>query len=303
MDEHDRTRYIWLKVLTILGPTVFVAGGELIRTYYLVAHFSSATVSFLAIGTTLVGAIIFSWYVFRVMERLERERRTYKEAVLSLKERERIAREMHDGVAQNLAVLKIEAYKLKDVCDRHDDAAMKEEIAILETLLNQTYLEVRQTLYDLRASRRLDEGFWPTIERQAQDFERSNGIRVILQPLNPPDELWNELASMQILRIIQEALANVRKHAHARRVDICCERSGRVIRFTIQDDGQGFLTGDQEVDPQDHYGLAVMKERAEAIGGSLTIFSQPGEGTIVTLVIPIEGRGMESGKSKAHAGG
>jgi len=300
MDE--RNPYLWLKVLTIIGPTAFVAGGEFFRTYYLVSHFSPATVSLFAIGTTLVGAIIFSWYMFRALERLETERRTFKEAVLSLKERERIAREMHDGIAQNLAVLKIEAYKLKDLVKRHDEAALHQEIDILEILLNQTYLEVRQTLYDLRASQRLDEGFWPTIERQVQEFERRNGVRVILQPLNPPVELWNELASVQILRIIQEALANVRQHARARRVDVRCLREARTIHFTVQDDGQGFPR--EEVGTQsDHYGLAVMKERAEAIGGHLQVDSLIGQGTTVTLVIPIDGRGMENGKGKTHVSG
>jgi signal transduction histidine kinase len=299
----DRTRYLWLKLLTILGPTLFVAVAELVRDYYLTPRFSPATVSGIAVCTTLVGAVIFSWYVFRAMERLETERRTYKEAVLSLKERERIAREMHDGIAQNLAVLKIEAYKLKDsAAQLESSAAMLEHLDLFEKLLNQTYLEVRQTLYDLRASRRLDEGFWPTIERQVREFERHTGVPVQLKPLEPREELWSDLASMQILRIIQEALANVRKHARARSVDLECVREGRTIEFMIRDDGLGFVPGTIGAEP-DHYGLAVMKERAEAIGGYLMVDSQAGRGTTVTLRIPVEGRGSDGGKGKTHAGG
>ena len=298
----DRARYLWLKLLTILGPTLFVAGAEFVRSVYLRPHFSPTAVSLIAVGTTLVGAIVFSWYVFRAMERLETERRTYKEAMLSLQERERIAREMHDGVAQNLAVLKLEAYKLKDCVGRHDQDAIHQEIDTFEALLNQTYLEVRQTLFDLRASRKLDEGFWPTVERQVQEFERQTGVRVAFQPLTPRQELWNELASVQILRIIQEALANVRKHARARRVDLSCEREGRVVRFVIRDDGEGFIAS--EIGSQsDHYGLSVMRERAETIGGRLTVSSGPDQGTTITLVIPVDGRGVDSGKSKAHGGG
>lgn len=298
----DQRPYLWLKILTIVGPTAYVAGGEIFRTYYLTRHFSPTTVSALAVGTTLVGAIIFSWYVFRAIERLETERRTFKEALLSLKERERIAREMHDGVAQNLAVLKIEAYKLKDFVHHHDESGLRQEIEVLEALLNQTYLEVRQTLYDLRASQRLDEGFWPIIERQAKEFERTTNIRVIVQPLSPPDELWSDLASVQILRIIQEALANVRQHAQARRVDVRCIRQERVVEFIIADDGVGFAMEGRE-GSTDHYGLEVMRERAEAIGGKLDIESHLGDGTTVRILVPIDGRGMDGGKGKTHVGG
>ena len=139
----DRSRYLWLKLLTILGPTLFVAGGEWVRLAYLRYHFAPPVVSGIAVATTLVGAVVFSWYVFRAMERLETERRTYKEALLSLKERERIAREMHDGVAQNLAVLKMESYKLREMLG---DGEARSELETMDKLINQTYLEVRQTL-------------------------------------------------------------------------------------------------------------------------------------------------------------
>jgi signal transduction histidine kinase len=301
VDEWERQRYARLKLLTVLGPTVFVAVGEWVRSEFLAPRFSAETVSLITVGVTLIGAIVFSWYVFRVMERLETERRTYKEAVLALKERERIAREMHDGLAQNLAVLKLEAFKLKEACGR-DNRDVMQNVENLEALLNQTYLEVRQSLYDLRVSQGLGEGFWPTVERQVQEFERRTGIKCILQPLNPPQELWNELASVQILRIIQEALANVRKHARARRVDIRCQQLGRTVEFVIEDDGVGFHAEPSAL-RGDHYGLSVMRERAEAVGGTLTIESAPARGTKVIITVPIEGKANESGKSKSHVGG
>lgn len=294
----DRARYWRLKVLTVLGPTVFVAVGELVHAYLLKPYFPPAVVSALVIISTFVGAMVFSWYVFRVMERLEQERLAYKDAVLALKERERIAREMHDGVAQNLAVLKLETYKLRDLADGQTN--LLDEVEQVDKLINQTYLEVRQTLYDLRMSQRLEEGFWPTIRRQVEEFERQTGIPVALEPLDPPEELWNELASVQILRIIQEALANVRKHARAHAVALTCERQGRSVKFMISDDGQGFSWSSNEL-PGGHYGLAVMRERAEAIGGRLTVESQPVQGTQVLLTIPVHDRGNEHAKSAHHA--
>lgn len=299
----DRARYLLLKLLTILGPTLFVTAGEIVRTVYLRVHFSPATVSLIAIATTLVGAVIFSWYVFRAMEHLEQERRTYKEAMLSLQERERIAREMHDGVAQNLAVLKLEAYKIREALGHVDHTEeVREDVDQLETLVSQTYLEVRQTLYDLRASHRLHEGFWPAIEHQVEAFERHTSIDVVLEKHCPPHELWNELASVQILRIIQEALANVRQHAKAHQVVIGCVDEGRLVRFTIGDDGEGFDV-DRISNRTEHYGLSVMRERAEAIDGCLRVTSQPGRGTTVTLEIKARGRGGSHGKGQTHVGG
>lgn len=289
----DRSRYLWLKLLTIWGPTLFVAGGELFRTIYLRRHFSPAMVSAIAVGTTLVGAIIFSWYVFRAMENLERERRAYKEAMLSLQERERIAREMHDGVAQNLAVLKIEVFKLREAVQRYQDPALTRQSDQLESIVNQTYLEVRQTLYDLRASQRLHEGFWPTVERQLEEFHRVSGVRVQFEPLRPPQELWNELASVQILRIIQEALANVRRHAEASRVAVTCRLEEQSVRIQVEDDGRGFNVDQLDTSAVDHYGLQVMQERAEAIGGRLEVASRRGVGTTVAIVLPAQGRSRE----------
>lgn len=294
----DRVRYLWLKLLTIVGPTLFVALGEIFRHEFLKVHFRSATVSVIMVGSTLVGAIIFSWYVFRVIERVEAERRTYKDAVLSMQERERIAREMHDGIAQNLAVLKLDAYKIKESLGRSADAdSLRSEVTHLEALVDQTFLEVRQTLYDLRASRRLHEGFWPTIERQIAEFERHTGIHVSFKPLYPARELWNELASVQILRIIQEALANVRQHAEAQAVDLAAHVDSGRVRFMIRDDGKGFDMANTGVQVE-HYGLSVMKERAEAIGGRLRVASQPGGGTTVSLEIPVDRRGLDRAKSK-----
>jgi signal transduction histidine kinase len=294
----DRRRYVWLKILTILGPTIFVAVAEYIREMYLREHFPPYVVSIIVIAATLVAAIVFSWYMFRALESMETERRTYKEALLSLKERERLAREMHDGLSQNLAVLKMEAYKLRSLCQ--DDDRLTEEMETIDKLINQTYLEVRQTLYDLRATRRLDEGFWPIIARQVSEFERQTGIRVSLTQLAPAEEPWSELASVQILRIIQEALSNVRKHAAATTVDFQCVRHHDRVEFVVRDNGQGF---DETAAPsRDHYGLLVMQERAESVGGKVDIQSSVGEGTTVTLVIPIERRRSPSGQSKVDAG-
>lgn len=297
MEDHLRT--VWLKTLTIVGPTLFVAVGEFVREVYLRKHLPHYMVSAIAVATTLVAAVVFSWYMFRALEGLETERRTFKEALLSLKERERLAREMHDGLSQNLSVLKLEAYKLKGLV--HEQPELLETIDSLDKLINQTYLEVRQTLYDLRASQRLDEGFWPTIDRQIQEFRRQTGVEVVVQSSMASQEPWSQLASVQILRIVQEALTNVRKHAGASTVVLTCREAGVGVEFTIHDDGCGFAA--RPTGSDDRYGLFVMQERAESVGGRLHVESQPGKGTTVTWVVPREGRRNIGAKGAAHVGG
>lgn len=289
MDRHHR--YTRLKALTILGPTLFVAGGEILRELFLRRYFPHWTVSGIAVASTLLAAILFSWYMFRTIEVLEADRHRAEEALLSLRERDRIAREMHDGVAQNLSVLKLEAFRLREFAA--ESPRLAAELEAIDKLINHTYLEVRQSLYDLRASRWLDEGFWVTVERQVAEFERQSGIDVVFRPLDPPLELWSELASAQILRIIQEALSNIRRHSQAHRVVVRGIRQGPMVVFTVHDDGVGF-----DVRPEfaHHFGLEVMRERAETIGAAFALTSGVGQGTTIELRVPVDQRGGESGK-------
>lgn len=279
-----RPQYSRLKVLTIIGPTVFVAGGEVFRDLFLRRLFPYWLVSGIAVIIALVAAVLFSWYMFRTIEAIELERRRAEEALSSLQERERIAREMHDGVAQNLSVLKLETYRLRELAQ--DNPRLGEELESIDKLINQTYLEVRQSLYDLRAGKWLDEGFWPAVQRQVAEFERQTGVAVVLRPMESLMEPWNRLASVQILRIIQEALSNVRQHSGAKQVHITCGRYERMVVFTVQDDGEGFAVTPDTISSH-HYGLAVMRERADSIGADFSLDSIPGEGTTIQLRIPV----------------
>lgn len=297
----DRGRYRRLKFLTIAGPTVFVAVGEEMRSYVFQQWLPPALVSLVAVAVTLLGAVVFSWYVFDMVERIENERRTYKEAMLALQERERIAREMHDGVAQNLAVLNLKVHHLTERLEANDQEAVSADLAGIKELVHDTYVEVRQSLYDLKVTRRLEEGFWAALEKQLRDFERNTGISVVYEPLVPAPEPWNDLVSVQILRIVQEALSNVRKHSGATRVAVSCRRQNGRLSLQVSDNGSGFDAAD--VDRSRHFGLSVMHERAESVGAIATVQSAIGQGTTVSITLPDGKRGGEHGKGKAHVGG
>lgn len=301
--DDDRTRYGRLKILTTLGPTVFVAVAEIIRFYYLRRILPPASVSLVAIAVTLVGAAGFSSYVFGVVEKMETERRAYKDAVLALQERERLAREMHDGLAQNLAAINLKVHRAKGLLESRQLDLLAEELVSVQATVNLSYAEVRQSLYDLKVGQRLQEGFWSALKKQAQDFQKTTGILVQVDPLPDNQEPWTDIAAVQILRIIQESLANVRKHSGARQVLISARWQDSTVHLTVSDDGKGFRQDEHE-DLSRHFGLSIMQERAESVGGEVHIKSEIGRGTHVTIVVPLDGKGGEhSGKGKTNIGG
>jgi signal transduction histidine kinase len=101
------------------------------------------------------------------------------------------------------------------------------------------------------------------------------------------------LVEVQLIRVVQEALSNVRKHARAARAGVRLERVGEFARLTIEDDGQGFDPTHVARGQWPRFGLQSMRERVESVGGSFTIESTPGQGTKVTVQIPIVYRGEE----------
>lgn len=287
MEGEGRVHYGRLKCLTTVGPTVFVAVAEIIRYVFLRRVLPDATVSLVAVLVTLVGAAAFSSYVFDIVERMEREREAYKDAMLALRERNRLAREMHDGLAQNLAAINLKVFQLKDQLARGDHAAMEAELLAIQSAVNLSYSEVRHSLYDLKAAQRLEEGFWPTLARQVEEFQRQTSIEVRLEPLPDHQEPWNEMAAVQLLRIVQECLANVRKHAKARQVLISAQWHGPELELAVADDGVGF--DPHTLEGSDRYGLSIMQERAETVGARVHLDSAPGKGTRVSIVLTPHG--------------
>lgn len=304
MEFDDRRRYRRLKVLTTVGPTLFVAVAETFRFYYLRLVLPPASVSLVAVAVTLVGAAGFSTYVFDLVEKMETERREYKDAMLALQEREHLAREMHDGLAQNLAAINLNVHRARKLVESGDGQGLEDELGRIQNAVNLSYAEVRQSLYDLRAAQGLAEGFWPTLRTQAKDFQRSTNIPVTVEALPDDQEPWSTVAAVQILRIIQECLGNVRKHANARHVVIRATQADHETQLMVQDDGEGFVQQPSE-DLGHHFGLSIMQERAASVGGTVTIESAPGSGTTVTITLAVDGQrgGDGVGKGKSHVGG
>ncbi len=198
-----------------------------------------------------------------------------------LEERTRLAREIHDVLAQNLAFIRWKIYQLQKWWEQGTTERVPEELALLRQVVEETYREVRETIADLRLV--LDEEFTfeAVLREYAQRFQERTGVRVHLH-MEPM--ALTPYTQVQLLRVIQEALTNVRKHAQASQVHIRLWRENDVLHLVIQDDGVGFRP--EEYPHSKRFGLRIMEERVHSLGGYMTIHSRPGEGTTLEIVLP-----------------
>lgn len=199
-----------------------------------------------------------------------------------LDERTRLARELHDGLAQTLAFLKIEAARLQNYISNGDVDTVKHTLETCYRTLADAYLDTRQAIDNLNRTPDMSLKEW--LFATANDFKSVTGqhVDVVLQGLA---QTHSPSVKVQLTRIVQEALTNVRKHADACTVTISAVQTENYLTLTISDTGRGFCPVDT---PQpSHYGLRTMRERAELIGADFQISSGEGDGTTVSLRIPI----------------
>ena len=200
-----------------------------------------------------------------------------------MEERTRLANELHDSLAQSLASLKFQVRVLDELLHSGDESALWQELELIENSLDEAYTELRELIAHFRAP--VDKrGLVPAVEQAVERFRRDSGTSAFLQlewdEANLPAEV-----DVQVLRIIQEALANIRKHSEANAVRVLM-RAGKDGHYMvlIEDDGIGIQ--DREIDggPGEHLGLKILQERSARIGGDLKIESEAGEGTRVILL-------------------
>ena len=197
-------------------------------------------------------------------------------------EKSRIARELHDELAQSLTALKMDTIWMRDhVGD--DDASAQEKISEMLTMLDAAVASVRRIAADLRPLVLDDLGFVPAIEWVAQNFTQRTGIPCDLQ-VDESLELEEPFAT-GVFRIVQESLVNVGKHARATKVEVEVKASGDDLLLRVQDDGIGFRPNAPRK-PQS-LGLVGLRERAMLMRGDVKVESAPGTGTIIEARIPV----------------
>jgi signal transduction histidine kinase len=202
-----------------------------------------------------------------------------------LEERDRLAREMHDQMAQALGYLTMRASILGELSSGPQTDPVQAGLLELKQIANELYIDVRSAIFNLRTTDFSGLGFLPTLREYLDDYQMHHGMDVEL--VVESDSLaFSPEVDIQLLHIIQEALTNVRKHAQASRVWVRFERQDSFLLITVEDDGRGFDPAWLNREGRWYFGLQIMRERAESIGGSLELDSWPGRGTRVLMRMP-----------------
>lgn len=241
------------------------------------------TISFIALGI----------FISLLVTRLREQRESLREANANLahyastleqltvsRERNRLARELHDTLAHSLTALSVSLETVKAYFDIDREKSRE----LLETSLDTTRKgvnETRRALKFLRSSDLEDMGLGLAIQRAAESAAARLGLKLELDLPTPMPSLSPDV-EQAIHRIVQEAVENIARHSQATKLSVRMESKDRIV-LTVEDDGVGFDAKSKE--PTGHFGLVGMRERAELAGGKLKIESEKGKGTRVVLTI------------------
>jgi two-component system nitrate/nitrite sensor histidine kinase NarX len=198
-----------------------------------------------------------------------------------ISERTRLAREIHDGLAQTLGFLKLQTAQMRQFLSEGNTDRLAESLSVSYKVLSDAYLDTRHTIDDLRSSLS-DDGFIEWLRQAAVEFESACGIPIRLEVDCGLLEIKPEV-EVQLVRIIQEILSNIRKHAYAEHVWILCKVDKGNIIIEVSDDGCGFSTN--HVPGSTNYGLKGIRERADLIGAGLEITTGPQQGTTARITL------------------
>ena len=208
--------------------------------------------------------------------------------VATLQERELLARELHDDLAQVLAFVDTQGQTIHRLLKRGEMEQADRYLARLVEAARGGEVDLRDSIRAMRETL-TEHGLIGTFEKHLAQFEKSFGIRTELVRSDAFESRdLGPMVEVQVLRILQEALTNIRKHASADQVTVKFDALDHLVCVTIVDNGRGFDVPVGEIDREEHFGLQMMRERADAIGGKIHFYSQPGEGMTVKVCVPLE---------------
>lgn len=248
----------------------------------------------------IAGAAIYGYKLRIITERNQAAhlRRQLLQKVIAAQEdeRRRISRDLHDEIGQALTSLLV---GLRAVSDASSLELAREQSDSLRNIAVAALEEVRRLARGLRPSVLDDIGLLAAAERYAADFTHASGIPVHVEAQNLDARPLPDEIATALYRILQEALTNTSRHAVANNVHICLQRQPGVVAMIIRDDGRGFDHGKAG---SEGLGLSGMRERAALLDGTVNVVSRPGDGTTISVRIPLE-REAEHGEDSRVARG
>lgn len=224
----------------------------------------------------------------RMEDALVRQQR----ATAVFQERERLARELHDDIGQVLGYVNTQSQAMLTLIERDDIQGAGGLARRLAEVAQEAHANVRNYILGLQTSSALPQGFLPALSTYAERFGRANGLRVETSWPADSDAIALESGvAAQVMRVAQEALTNVQKHAAARTVRLSAVLEPERLVLTIVDDGRGFDPSDVAASHVHHFGQRIMQERMAEIGGRVSVESGLGTGTRVTIETPLRAEG------------
>ncbi len=204
----------------------------------------------------------------------------------TLAERERLAAELHDNLAQTLSFLNLKTDRVKEIVAAHDADHIGADLERMKEAIGVAYQQVRTALVGLREPLPSLDDFAQKLTTHLSDFREATSLQVELIAADPSAFALPPLMQTQAMHIIRESLINIRRHARAQHLVVRVERVNDQARFAIEDDGCGF--DPQAIVSDAHLGLAIMRARAERSGGTLKVESAKGVGTKVMAMFPLD---------------
>ncbi|HEY83519.1 MAG TPA: DUF3365 domain-containing protein [Chloroflexi bacterium] len=256
-----RSRNQTLGTLTLLSHQAYVPSDELIQFIT-------------CMGNQLGAAVSSSRYHEQV------------EQLATVEERSRIGRELHDSLAQTLGYLNLQTRAVSDLLQVDQIPQAIDELNEARQVIKDAYEEIRHAIFDLRYTTHLNGDFGAALREYLYEYALQSAIPVELLPDDSAAWRFPPEVEIQLLRIIQEALTNVRRHAEAGKARISLIPGDGVSIIRIEDDGRGIPPHHARPKDRPHFGLQIMRERAESIGGQLTVFQSEWGGAVVKISLP-----------------
>jgi signal transduction histidine kinase len=239
----------------------------------------------------LVGSLLWIYFLRRRLEKQQTARIAFSRQILQGQEseRRRIASNLHDSLGQNLLVIKNQARL--GLQPAADESLLRQRLDAISGVASQAIEEVRQITHDLRPYQ-LDRLGLTLAIRAAVSRVSENSPVLFASGVDDIDGLFDKESEINIYRIVQEALNNIIKHSGATEAAIVIKRKPRSVTLSIRDNGRGFESGFGIAAGQDAigFGLSGIRERGSILGGSLNLETRPGQGTSLTLEIPLQHR-------------
>jgi two-component system nitrate/nitrite sensor histidine kinase NarX len=205
-------------------------------------------------------------------------------------ERRWLARNLHDDLAQGLGLINIQTTVTEDLLSSGKIEQASDSLKQVKEIANRSYTHVREAIFSLRTIVSPDTRFLATLQEYLSDYQRHYGVETALDVVDEDAVQFSDEVGAQVAYIIKEAVTNARKHGGAEYVEVKIATDDCGSKIIVRDDGMGFDPVTVSGEDAQQMGLQIMRERARSVKGELDVHSKKGQGTSITLCVPIKQR-------------